>query len=264
MDFGGAIMTGSLLVGALLLAAIPVIRLITWWVDGQVDAIVAVLAIVVYMTMLVAVVSGPTPVKLVVFLELAVSAVGIPLFSRLSDASALKGMETSKVDAYMAALERDPTDPVPRIAMAEVLAKRGDLAGAVQQMEWVVQQYPRLALHHKAQLDSWRRELANPAGAGWVICHMCHAENAPGATMCSQCGAMFGAREGMVQRIYREGGPKLVIRSMVIGNLSLLLAIYLMLTLPAIIAGPIVLAGVLVGAWLFMRWVGGDLGVIEH
>ena len=89
-------------------------------------------------------------------------------------------------------------------------------------------------------------------------------ENAPGATMCSQCGAMFGAREGMVQRIYREGGPKLVIRSMVIGNLSLLLAIYLMLTLPAIIAGPIVLAGVLVGAWLFMRWVGGDLGVIEH
>ncbi len=39
-----------------------------------------------------------------------------------------------------------------------------------------------------------------------------------------------------------------------------MLAVFVVLELPSILAGPIIIAALVVGAWLFLRWASGELG----
>ena len=66
----------------------------------------------------------------------------------------------------------------------------------------------------------------------------------------------------VMQEVNYAGGPKVVIRGWIVTASTVMISLFLLLALPSIIAGPIIVATVIVAAWLFMRWVGGNMGTI--
>lgn len=250
----------SLVILALIVAAVPVVRLVHLALDGQLDFGQVLMGIVMYVGLLAMVVGGPTPMKIVALLLIIASAVLIPLVSGMGEVWALRRMDDERFEAYARALERNPMDPVARIALARELYKRGDVRQAVEHLEWTLQQYPRLAVHHQTDLDNWKRELGDEPGPAFIYCHICHAEAEPEAQFCPQCGAPFGTLASVQQSIRREGGIVRVVRGWIIGVPAIMLGLFVLLELPAIVAAPIIIAILAVAAWLFLKWVGGEIG----
>lgn len=255
-----AVFTVQAAVLGLVIAAIPAVRLVHMAIDGQLEFGQVLIALFLYMVLIVAVATGPSAVKIGALLLIIFSAVMMPVLSKASAERDLHRIDEERLQAYVAALERNPRDPVARIALAEELAKRGDLAQAIEHLEWTLAEYPKLSMQHQATLDSWKRELRTEETPQTIFCHICHAEQPANATQCSECGAYFGTVSEMRRRIRIEGGPKTILRGWIIGVPLFLIAAFVVLELPAIVAAPIVLASLIVGAWLFLRWVGGDLG----
>jgi hypothetical protein len=171
-------------------------------------------------------------------------------------------MEDAQFQQYVRVLEQDPMNPVARMAVAEELYRRGDREQAIEQMEWVLQQFPRLSPRIIPTLEFWKREIQRGATPQWIICHMCHAENPVGVTVCEQCGAEFGARRAIQTQIEREGGLPKVARGWIVTSGALMLVAFTLLELPTIVAGPIIIAILMVAVFLFLRWVGGDIGTL--
>lgn len=245
---------------ALIIAAIPVVRLIHLAIDGQLDVGLVAGGIFLYIALIASVAAGPSAIKVGALLLILVSAALLPVYSSIHAEVETRQIDDGRLRAYVAALDRNPMDPVARIALAEELEKRGDVEQAIEHMEWALREYPKLTMMHQSTLDSWKRQVERRDLPDAFFCHICHAEQAPGATMCSECGAMFGTVEGVRQRILREGGPRAIVRGWIVVVPVVMLTVFALLELPSIVAGPIIIAALCIGAWLFLRWVGGDIG----
>lgn len=261
---GDAIMGVMLAVMCLLVASYPVIRMIGWWMEGGAEPLAAMLAIFMYVVLIATAMVASTAVALLIFGVIAVSALLTPFIGQAADSLGNQRIDNERFDAYSRALEANPMDPVARIAVAEELYKRGEREQATEHMAWTLERFPGLSLRIKPTLESWAREAARRETADWVYCHMCHAENEPGASSCSQCGAEFGTRTGFMQRVRIDGGPKVLIRGWIVTSSVLIITLYALLTIDIVFAAPIILASFIVGAYLFVKWVGGDLGVNEQ
>ncbi len=260
---GGAFINVGLAVMCLIAASYPVWRLIGWWIDGGAEPLAAMLSICLYMMLVVAAMVAPMGIGLIIFGVIVVSAIVAPFIGQAAENVGNQRIEDEHLAAYVQALEADPMDPVARIALAEALYKRGEAAQAVEHMTWTLEHFPRLSTRIKPQLDAWNRDIARGDTMPWVFCHICHAENVAGAEKCISCGAAFGTRSGVRQRIRIEGGPKVVIRGWIVTASTLCVILFSLLFLPIIVSGPIILGALIVGAFLFLRWVGGDMGVVE-
>ncbi len=247
---------------SLIIASIPVICLIRWGLDGSVDGSAVFFGVLLYLGLLVAVVAAPSSIGIGLLMILIASAIAMPLLGSASSTVQLKRMQDETLQRYSSALEKDPMDPVARIAVAETLYKRGEMAQAIEHLEWTLQNFPRLSTRLAPQLESWKRarEREREGVLDPIWCHMCRAENSAYATSCIECGAPFGSREGILKRIAEEGGPTVIIRGWLIVGSFVMVSLFLLLYLPMVISGPIILATVIVMAWLFLRWVGGDVG----
>lgn len=262
----GVVVGVYLFVLALIIAAIPVVKLIGWWMDGGADGGLVAVAIFLYVAMLAGVITAPTGFGVFLLLLIVASAIAMPLLGQASDAVQLKQINDSQYRSYAEALERNPMDPVARVAIAEALYKRGETDQAIEQMEWVLQQFPKLAITKKGKLDFWIRERERQRGERpeIVICHKCHAENIGGVENCSSCGAFFGTKKAVREQVRREGGPVRILRVWIVTASASIVAVFVLTLLPIEFAAPVILAIVIVAAWLFLRWVGGDMGVMEQ
>lgn len=259
---GEAILAVTMLLACLIAGAYPVLKLIGWWLDGSLEPLVAGLGLFLYMVMLVMVTMLPPAFAIPIVLVIIVSAGMIPYFSQVSDQRQLTKMADAKIEQCIQALERNERDAPARMELARILHKKGDLDLAISHMEWTLQQFPSLGLRIRPDLESWKRERARLGEPPPVFCHRCKAENPPGSVQCRSCGAAFGVRAGMKQGIEKDGGPVKIIRTWILMASLVLLGTFLFLSLPAIIAAPILAASVLVGSVIFLRWVGGDLGTV--
>jgi len=259
---GEAMFAVVLLLVCLLVGAVPVVRLIHWWLDGGIEGGLALAALFLYAIAFVGITLLPMELALVLVALVAVSAAAIPVLGRLNEQHENTRLEEYKLQQYSLALEQNPLDAPARLGLAELLYKRGDLDQAIEHMEWTLRQYPGLALRIKPELESWKRERSRIGVEMPVFCHMCRAENPAGAERCSECGAAFGTRMGMLDRLRLEGGPRTVIRAWIVASSALMLGLFAFSLLPPPVAGVVILACVIVGGWLFLRWVGGDLGTV--
>lgn len=259
---GAAVLVVYLFAAALIIASIPVVKLIGWWVEGAIEPILALVGILLYIALLGGVIGAPSGLKILILIVLIISAVLTPLFGQISDQAQNARLEAFRVQQYAEALERNPMDAAARIALAEALHKRGELDRAIEHLAWTLQQFPALSLRVWPQLESWKREKERMGRPRPLFCHQCRAENLADATHCSACGAAFGIRRGIEQRVWQEGGPRVVIRGWIVTATVLMLSCFVLLILPIEVAAPVILATCLVGAWLFLRWVGGDMGTV--
>lgn len=251
----------------LVIAAYPLLQIIRWWIDGEIEPGVAVGAIFLYIVLIASVMAGPSPLKLAVLVVLILSTLAMPAMTAIVASRQNQRMEDDRVRAFTTVLERNPMDAVARVALAEELARRERIDEAIEQMEWVLQRFPRLQGSHGYQLESWRRARDRRGMPEPIFCHMCNAENPGDAVLCATCGAMFGTKTGMVQKVWRDGGPRRVLRAWLVTSGALTSAAFLLTVaphfLPIEVIGILVIATVLVAAFLFLRWVGGEIGVAE-
>jgi tetratricopeptide (TPR) repeat protein len=257
---GEAIVGVSAVALALIIAALPIVKLIHWGIDGGVEPGLVIVALFLYGALIVSVMAGPSAIKIAALVLILVSAVLMPVLGSAASGAQLKAMDDERLRSYADALERNPMDPVARIALAEELEKRGDVDQAIEHMEWVLKEFPRLGFQHQRTLDMWKRQCERRGAPDLFYCHMCHAEQFPGTLQCAECGAVFGTAEGMRLQFRLDGGPKTLIRAWIISATIMVMAFALLYALPSIIAGPIIIGLVIVGAVIFLRWVGGDLG----
>lgn len=257
---GAAISGVSLFALAMIIAAVPIIKLIGWMIDGAVDTGLAAGSLAMYLVLVALCVSGPSVIKVLALILLLIAALAAPLISKVAADRESDKIESGRKAAVTEALERNPMDPVARIAVAEHLYREGRLEEAIEQIEWVVNQFPKLRARHGYQLESWRRELARGGKPGIMVCHICYAEQPVDARYCSECGIAFDTREGMLQGIWRDGGPVVILRGYLTIGLTLMVVAMVFLELPALIAGPLAIGAIIVAATLFLRWVGGGIG----
>jgi len=260
---GEAFISVGIAVIALLIASYPVIRLIGWWMDGGAEPALAISAICLYMALVVLAAGAPRPVALLILVIIVLSSLLLPYFGQITEHRQNRRIDDELIESYSRALQENPMNPAARIALAQALYKRGDLDQAIEHLSWTLQQFPKLSTLHRGQLDSWTRERERRSAAPLIFCHICHAENLSGARSCANCGVAFSSRAAIYEQILREGGPRVVLRGWIIAASLLILSCLLLLYLPSIISGPIILASAMVGAWLFLRWVGGDMGTME-
>ncbi|HXG23652.1 MAG TPA: hypothetical protein VNJ09_03780 [Chthonomonadales bacterium] len=261
---GEAMVAVGLFVICLIAGAFPALRLGAMVMEGAIEPFLAVVGIFLYLVLLFAVLFVPSVIGFVILICVVASAALLPYLTEMAEAAGNVRIEEDKIHRYARALEENPMNHVARLALAEALYKRGELDRAIEHMTWTLQQAPSLAFRITPQLDAWKREKERKGAPTPIFCHQCRAENPQYATMCSECGARFGTLPGVYQRILQEGGLKVLIRTWIVMSATLIAGVFVLVVLfhiPALIAGPILIAMVIVAAWLFLRWVGGDLGV---
>jgi hypothetical protein len=261
---GDAMVAVGFFVICLIAGAFPALRLGAMVMEGAIEPFLAVMGIFLYLLLLFSVLFVPNVIGFVILLCIVASAALLPYLTEIAEAAGNARIEEDKIHLYARALEEDPMNHVARLALAEAIYKRGDLDQAIEHMSWALQQAPALAFRIVPQLDAWKRERERKGMATPIFCHQCHAENPQNATECSECGAKFGMLPSVYQRILQEGGPKVLIRTWIVMSATLIVGVFMLvvlLRLPSLIAGPILLAMVIVAAWLFLRWVGGEVGV---
>ncbi|MEP6754292.1 MAG: hypothetical protein ABJA67_02235 [Chthonomonadales bacterium] len=259
---GDAITAVMMLTACLIFGSLPCIRMIGWWSEGTIDGGMAMIAIMMYIGLLVSATMLPIIYGIVIILVILSSAIMFPIFSQVNDTAQLRSIDKDRLEKYSEALDRNPMDHAARLAYAEALKKEGDIHEALKHMEWLLETVPSLSFRVRPQVESWRRELERVGVPNPIICHRCHAENAWNAEGCEQCGAAFGTVRGMKQSVHNDGGPKAVIRGWLVASTSVIVVMFVLFSMPTIIAGPIILATVLVAIWLFLKWVGGDMGTV--
>lgn len=257
-------LAGALLVVlAFIIASFPAIRLLSWWSDGVIEGGHAIVAVSFYIALIAAMHGSPTGVRVLILLLIAGSAIAMPVLARAADRSTNRALDDDRLAAFVRVLETRPEDAAARLAVADELAKRGDYAQAIEHGEWVLRQHPRLSSTVSMRVESWRRQIAHSALPALTYCHHCHAENRADALACTSCGAEYGSTAGLLQRIAQEGGPKAVLRAwLVLAGALTFVSFFLMLLpgLPIVVSAAVIAATAIVAAWLFLRWVGGDLG----
>ena len=261
-DPGGAISAVLMLTACLIFGSFPAIRMIGWWSEGTIDGGMAFIAICLYVGLLISATMLPLFFGIIILVVLLSSAILVPAFSKVSETHQLKTIDKERIQRYTDALERNPMDHAARLAYAEALYKEGDHEEAITHMEWLLSAAPSLSMRVRPQLESWRRAKERIGMRPPIICHRCHAENPFNAEICENCSVAFGTVRGMKQSIHYDGGPKVVIRAWLVSATAIMVAIFTIVILPSIIAGPIILGTIIVSVWLFLRWVGGDMGTI--
>ncbi len=261
---GEAMMTVCLIAVGLIIASYPVIKLMGWIAEGGVEPVVAIMGIFLYLCLIASIMGAPNAGKVVLLIIILISAILMPYFGQVSDNAQNRKMEHQAYNNLASTVERDPMNAPARMGLARMLRKRGELDLAIEHMDWTLQQYPRLGYRIKMELDTWKREKERVGVPQPIFCHRCHAENDPNASHCRECEAAFGTRASVLQRVDQEGGPRRVIRGWVVTatviNIVCFALIYLPHILPIEVVGVVIIASVIVGAWLFLKWVGGDMG----
>jgi hypothetical protein len=261
-DPGSAIFTVIICVAALLVASYPVIKMIGWWIEGGAEPLLAMVSIFLYIALVGFAMAAPPPVAGLIFVVIVVSAIATPVFGQVSDNVQLRRMDESRMETFARVLDGDPMNAPARMGLAECLHKRGEIEQAIEHMSWTLERFPKLGFSIKPKLDAWIREKDRQGVAQNVYCHMCHCENAYNATHCYECGAAFGTKAGVRQEAWRHGGPKAVIRGWIVTSVSVILILIMFAIMPIEFAAPLTVATLIVAFWLFLKWIGGDMGTI--
>lgn len=260
-DPGTAIFTVMICLAALLVASFPIIKMIGWWIEGGAEPLQAMLAIFMYLALIAWSMAAPAGIAVLIFLIILFSAIAAPVLGTVSDQAQLRRMDDERLRQYAVALERNPRDPAARMALAEALHKKGEVDQAIEHMTWTLQEFPSLGMRIKPELAMWEREKVRSAGpVSRIYCHECHAENPTETDHCLACGAVFGTRAGIQREVWKAGGPKVVIRGWITVAGTFILALLFLSIIPVEFAAPLILATCIVAAWLFLRWLGGNMG----
>ncbi|MGC8667818.1 MAG: hypothetical protein ACP5VE_06890 [Chthonomonadales bacterium] len=244
----------------LLAASYPIIRTIGWWMEGAVEPVLAIVSLGLYLGLIVVAMTTPQPVALAALFAIFASAVVTPILGRAKDQADLRSIEDERFQQYAAALERNPMDPVARIAYAEALYRRGEVDQAIEHLAWTLQQYPRLSFRIRPQLDDWMRQ-RDEARSDEALCPACGRQNPAELIWCSYCGASLarasGFRHGEGRKSLHTGG--VLVRGWIVCATILLAFVAVYWWMPGSLAGPAGFGLVLAGVWWFYRWTGLQL-----
>lgn len=83
----------------------------------------------------------------------------------------------------------------------------------------------------------------------------------PGTRRCPACGVAFEIGPDLRAGFRSAGGAMAVLRTWIVLGVAIPLVVFALLEMDAVYAAAVTAATVMVTAWLFLRWVGGDAGL---
>lgn len=188
---GGVFIGVSVLAGALLLAGAAVWGLLGLLLTKEITAPEFAFYCGAFLGLtVVAVTNWGGPLSLGAVGAAALLAIGFPVARRISNQLALDRIDAQDIARYEHSVRKRPEIPYPYRRLAELYAKRGNYAAAVEWYERYVARAPQdeSEVHHRRKrcLEMMQQADAHPR-----ICAECRRVSPREARHCVHCGAML-------------------------------------------------------------------------
>jgi tetratricopeptide (TPR) repeat protein len=171
-----------------LLATIPALLLLEFWLGGSVTGNTAWLLFGLYGLVLVGVL-GPTPMaaKVGMLAVIVVCTLGLPAAFHFGQRQEVRLLVTEQEAAYRQAIVSNPTNAAAYASLADLLYRGGRLEEAIAAMNTAVDISPKTMEAEARRLNVWVAE-NQQRRKSILLCHHCKAENTNSSPMCVACG----------------------------------------------------------------------------
>ncbi len=170
-------------------AAVWTLSMVHWMVNGDIEAVYGVPAILVVLALAMVTIKPPDPVvSPFAFLGIVGAVVVYPALRKALEGRAHAHIDLELISGAYDLLDAKPDNIGPRIRMAEVVAARGMYAAAVRLVEPCV---PLMTLPafggELKELAGWKAMAHGPNAYDAVTCPSCGVKNDPGELYCRRC-----------------------------------------------------------------------------
>lgn len=243
-------------VGGLAFAFIFIQILNAWLIDRIISAVQALLLVLVIFLLFAAMWKTQGDQVMVLYVALMVGAAGATHLIHVEyDRRLLRRLREESMAQYRAVIARDPKNAAAHAYLAETLAEIGQYDAAIEELETAITLEPsRQREHHKLRQVMAARDRSR--GQAPVQCLECRAENPRGSRTCVKCGASLNT--SFFVWLFTPANLIDVLFRCAIPMLAVIILVAVLFCLPLPIVGCVICAGVLVGAFFLLRWIGRD------
>lgn len=189
-NMGFAFIKGAALVFSLMVAAYPIYRVVSMWIDRAIEAHEAVLYLGTLLMLLLGIIATwGTPLGWLLLLAMIVCCLGLPLLNRIADRATLRRLEDDDIRKFTASLERQPKNTYYRERLARLFLARREYELALAQLKAAREVDPldrNLARLEERIAAEQRRTVEH-----LKLCPKCNTENSQESGVCTQCGFLF-------------------------------------------------------------------------
>jgi tetratricopeptide (TPR) repeat protein len=228
-----------------------------WLIDKVISATHALLLMLVIIMLFGAVWTTQGQSAMYVYVALSLGAAGITHLLHVEhERRLLKRLREESMAKYRAVLARDPKNAAAHTYMAEALAEIGEYDDAIAEYQAAIALAPDASVREHHQLKMVEHAKARASGQAGIRCFECREESPRGSRTCTKCGASLNTSffawlftpANLRDVLYRSAIPLLVA--------IIFIVILFRVSLP--IAGCVIGATVLVGAFYLLRWFSQD------
>jgi len=168
------------------LAAVVLVVISSWWSEGYIGGMEAVVLFAVYGGLIFGLfVCQTTAGRAAMLIPLVGSAAW---GAYLLKAGSIRSYYKEKVRQYEAAIDEDPRNFAARARLAETLYELGEIERAMAEMQMAIDLSPHPAVAERFTLKRWQDEERLKESRN-VLCYRCGHENESGLKVCANCQA---------------------------------------------------------------------------
>jgi hypothetical protein len=177
---------------AILLSLKPILGLVQAVVDDSIDVGLAIICFVCWCGLIILMLNENGWVELFYFCVFCIIALSLTSIGNSIRKLQIARMDKAMYDNYFRQLEEDPMNLGARLHLSKTLYRMGRLTEAIEQMDWILANYPSLGIQYRTTLTLWKKEEARKNRPETVFCDNCHESTPVGSPICIHCGADIG------------------------------------------------------------------------
>lgn len=177
---------------AILLSLKPLLGLFQAVVDEAIDTGMAILCFACWCGLIILMLSVSGWVELFYFCVFCIIALFFTTIGNTVRRFQIVHMDKELYDSYVRQLDEDPSNIGARLNLSKTLYRMERLSEAIEQMDWLLVNYPSLGTQYRPTLTTWKKEEARKSRPPTVFCDNCHESTPADRPICVHCGADMG------------------------------------------------------------------------
>ena len=177
---------------AILLSLKPILGLVQAVVDDAIDIGLAILCFACWCGLIILMLNENGWMELFYFCVFCIIALSFTSIGNSVRKFQIARMDKEIYYNYIRQLKEDSTNVGARLHLSKTLYRMGRLSEAIEQMDWILENYPSLGTQYRTTLTSWKKEEARKIRPVTVFCDNCHESTPVGSPICIHCGADMG------------------------------------------------------------------------
>jgi hypothetical protein len=237
--------------------AVPVLLILNAWiVEETLSPAMAFGALAALLVAFYAIWSSQGTVWVFLWIAVMVAAcAALPLVTRKANRRALRQMAYSRISGYLSAIARDPKIAAAYAYLGDAYMECGRLEEAIRAYEKAIELDPIHSHRERAKLREAQEAKQGRTRSSILVCDVCRGEFPVGPKACVHCGARV--RMSFFEWLAQPESIKAVTRQTVVVMLVLMILYAVFSTLPLEVKGCVIIASLFVGAFCFLRGIGG-------